>query len=59
MGRKMKTSPSHFWCIAGIGLGVLVGATDWAVVQNALPAIQSSLGSSMGELQWIMNAFGL
>ncbi|MCB1115050.1 MAG: hypothetical protein KDK71_01160 [Chlamydiia bacterium] len=55
----MKTSPSHFWCIAGIGLGVLVGATDWAVVQNALPAIQSSLGSSMGELQWIMNAFGL
>lgn len=55
----MKETPSHFCCIVGIGLGVLVGATDWAIVQNALPAIQNSLGASMGALQWIMNSFGL
>ena len=55
----MKKSSSHFWCCFGIGLGVLIGATDWSIVQNALPAIQSSMGASIGELQWIMNSFGL
>lgn len=49
----------RFWGCFGIGLGVLIGALDWSIVQNALPAIQQSLGASIGELQWIMNAFGL
>ena len=32
---------------------------DWSIVNNALPSIQRDLGASLGELQWIVNAFGL
>ena len=55
----MGESTSRFWACVGIGFGVLIGATDWSIVQNALPAIQNSLGASIGQLQWIMNSFGL
>lgn len=55
----MDKSTPRFWSCVGIGLGVLIGATDWSIVQNALPAIQNSLGASIGQLQWIMNSFGL
>ncbi|QVL58293.1 MAG: MFS transporter [Simkaniaceae bacterium] len=55
----MGESTSRFWACVGIGFGVLIGATDWSIVQNALPAIQNSIGASIGQLQWIMNSFGL
>ncbi|WP_420422434.1 MFS transporter [Simkania sp.] len=55
----MKESSSRFWSCLGIGLGVLVGALDWSIVQNALPAIQHDIGASISSLQWIMNSFGL
>ena len=55
----MQESRYRFWSSLGIGLGVVVGAMDWAIVQNALPAIQRDLGASIGNLQWIMNSFGL
>lgn len=55
----MEKSRSRFGACVGIGLGVLIGATDWSIVQNALPTIQNSLSASIGELQWIMNSFGL
>lgn len=32
---------------------------DWSIVNNALPSIQRNLGATIGELQWIINAFGL
>jgi len=55
----MKESAKRFWSSLGIGLGILIGSTDWSIVQNALPAIQRDLGASIGELQWVMNSFGL
>lgn len=55
----MKESAYRFWSSLGIGLGVLAGAMDWAIVQNALPAIQRDIGASISSLQWIMNSFGL
>ena len=55
----MKESTSRSGTCIGVGLGVLIGATDWSIVQNALPTIQNSLGASIGQLQWIMNSFGL
>lgn len=36
-----------------------VVAMDWSIVNNALPSIQRDLGASLGELQWMVNAFGL
>ena len=43
----------------GICIGVFVGAMDWSIVNNALSSIQIDLAANSGELQWIMNAFGL
>ncbi len=43
----------------GIGLGVFIIALDWTIVNTALPAIQRELSASLGELQWVMNLFGL
>jgi len=51
----MKT----FWPSLGICLGIFVVAMDWSIVNNALPSIQRDLGASLGELQWMVNAFGL
>ncbi|MCB1109690.1 MAG: MFS transporter [Chlamydiia bacterium] len=51
----MKT----FWPSLGICLGIFVVAMDWSIVNNALPSIQRDLGATLGELQWIINAFGL
>ena len=55
----MKISCRRVFASIGIGLGILVGATDWSIVQNALPVIQDGLEASLGELQWVMNSFGL
>ena len=51
----MKT----FWPSLGICLGIFVVAMDWSIVNNALPVIQLDLGATIGELQWMINAFGL
>lgn len=47
------------WPSLGICLGVLVVAMDWSIVNNALPSIQRDLGATLGELQWMVNVFGL
>lgn len=43
----------------GISIGVFVLSLDWSIVTNALPEIQKSLGTTLSELQWVMNAFAL
>ncbi|MEM7175684.1 MAG: MFS transporter [Chlamydiota bacterium] len=55
----MKQSIHRFWASVGVGAGIFIVAADWSIVQNALPVLQRSLGASIGELQWIMNAFSI
>jgi EmrB/QacA subfamily drug resistance transporter len=55
----MDNIKKRYWAAIGICTGVFSVAMDWSVVNNSLPSIQRSLGTSLGELQWIMNAFGL
>lgn len=45
--------------VFGIGCGLLVLSLDWSIVNNALPAIQKSLLTTVSDLQWIMNIFAL
>ncbi len=55
----MKGSVHRFWASLGVSIGIFIVSMDWSIVQNALPVIQRSLGASIGELQWIMNAFSI
>ena len=55
----MDNVKKRYWAAMGICIGVFSVAMDWSVVNNSLPSIQRALGTSLGELQWIMNAFGL
>lgn len=45
--------------LAGLSMASLVGYLDFAIVNTALPAIQSELGVSFVMLQWVMNVFVL
>lgn len=45
--------------VAGIGLGVVVLGMTWSVVNTALAVIQREMGAGVGDLQWMMNAFGI
>ncbi|MCI5052647.1 MAG: MFS transporter [Simkaniaceae bacterium] len=47
------------WAIFGILLGISVIALDWSVVITALPIIQKEFHASTGQIQWVMNIFGL
>ncbi len=45
--------------VAGIGLGVVVLAMIWSLVNTALASIQKDLFASVLQLQWMMNCFGI
>ncbi len=47
--------------LASIGIlsGIFICALDWSIVSTALPVIQNKLNTSIVELQWIMNIFGV
>ena len=45
------------WVLAATILGSSLAFIDGSVVNVALPAIQSSLGASIQEVQWIVNAY--
>jgi EmrB/QacA subfamily drug resistance transporter len=48
---------NKWWVLAGISLASFLGCIDFTIVNTALPAIQSNLHASMGQLQWIINIF--
>lgn len=43
----------------GICLGLIVVPIDFSIVYTALPAIQTAFGTSLLEVQWIMNIYGV
>lgn len=48
------------WLAAlGISLGLVVVPIDFSIVYTSLPAIQQDLKTSLLEIQWIMNIFGV
>ena len=43
--------------LIGISIASFIGCIDFTIINTALPAIQSSLHASMGNLQWVINIF--
>jgi EmrB/QacA subfamily drug resistance transporter len=51
--------PSMPWTLAIVSIGLFMTTLDNLVVTTALPAIRSSLGSSIQSLEWTVNAYTL
>jgi MFS family permease len=53
------SSGSGPWVLAATILGSSMAFIDGTVVNVALPALQSSLGASVSEVQWIVESYAL
>jgi EmrB/QacA subfamily drug resistance transporter len=51
--------PHKGWTIALASLGIFMAALDALVVTTALPSLRLSLNATLGDLEWIVNAFTL
>ncbi|UIJ35354.1 MFS transporter [Allobranchiibius sp. GilTou73] len=55
------TAPGNgkWWTLAAVCFGTFMLLLDVTIVNVALPDIQSSLGSSFSDLQWVIDAYAL
>lgn len=49
----------RFFSIIGILLSMFAGAVNWSIVNTALPVIQDHFNTSVTNIQWLMNFFGV
>ena len=54
-----RTRPQALWAFAITSLALFMVALDNLVVTTALPVIKRDLGSSLADLQWMVNAYTL
>ena len=50
---------NKWWTLTGVCFGTFMLLLDVTIVNVALPDIQSSLGSSFADLQWVIDAYAL
>src|SRR5215831_9537751 len=55
---RSGTDPT-WWTLAAVCLGTFMLLLDITIVNVALPDIQSSLGASFSDLQWVIDAYAL
>src|SRR5215469_4590775 len=55
---RSGTDPK-WWTLAAVCLGTFMLLLDITIVDVALPDIQSSLGASFSDLQWVIDAYAL
>jgi EmrB/QacA subfamily drug resistance transporter len=48
-----------WWTLAAVSVGVFMLLLDVTIVNVALPDMQSSLGASLADLQWVVDAYAL
>lgn len=58
-GVHMSAAARTTWIFAITGVGLFMAVLDNLVVTNALPSIRESLGSSIENLEWAVNAYTL
>jgi hypothetical protein len=46
----------RWWTLVVIAISVLIVVIDSSIVNIALPTLQRELGTTISELQWIINA---
>jgi EmrB/QacA subfamily drug resistance transporter len=54
-----RPSPAGGWILAATILGSSMAFIDGTVVNVALPALQSALGATLAEVQWVVEAYAL
>ena len=57
--RLITEENKKWWTLAAVAVGLFMIMLDNTVVNVALPSIQSSLGTSFTELQWVIDAYAL
>src|ERR1700751_5130142 len=48
-----------WWTLVAVAVGVFMLLLDVTIVNVALPDIQKSLGASLSDLQWVIDAYAL
>ena len=59
MPHQTQPAPHRTWTVVLASLGVFMTALDTLVVTTALPVIRTSLGGSLSDLEWTVNAYNL
>lgn len=54
-----KEKQKKWLMLFGVGMGGLIVAIDFTIVNTVLPLIQDQLGATMNLLQWVMTGFGI
>lgn len=57
--RRPDSSDHGVWVLAAAILGSSMAFIDGTVVNVALPALQSALGATLGDVQWVIEAYTL
>jgi EmrB/QacA subfamily drug resistance transporter len=57
--RLFTAETRKWWTLAAVAVGLFMIMLDNTVVNVALPSIQKSLGISISELEWVVNAYAL
>src|ERR1700712_4686974 len=57
-GQRTGADPK-WWTLAAVCLGTFMLLLDVTIVNVALPDIQTSLGASFSDLQWVVDAYAL
>src|SRR5262245_59392523 len=57
--RLFAAENRKWWTLAAVAVGLFMIMLDNTVVNVALPSIQSDLGMSPSELEWVVNAYAL
>ena len=55
--RTMSSSRSHSWTLAAAILGSCMAFIDGTVVNIAIPVLQRSMGATVSDTQWIVDAY--
>src|SRR5690242_11100885 len=56
---KDDTMDRKWWTLLAVCTGVFMLSLDVTIVNVALPDIQSAFGSSLADLQWVIDAYAL
>src|SRR5262245_63653557 len=57
--KSLSPKATMIWTVVLTGIGSLMAALDTLVVSTALPALREDLGASVGQLEWVVNAYNL
>ena len=57
--KRVSSTPSQRWVLALTSVAAFMAGLDVLVVATALTTIRHSLGASIGQLEWIVNAYTL